>query len=241
MLYIGFGDGGEHGDPYNNSQNLNTLLGSILRINIDGGDPYSIPIDNPFYGQKNKRGEIFCYGLRNPWRFSFDRITNDLIIGDVGQNKWEEVNWNTWNEAKGANYGWKIMEADHCFNPEEFCDTLGLTMPIHEYPNNAAYLRILMGMDESEATGCSVTGGYVFRGNKASSFYGTYIFGDYCTGRIWAFKKQKNKITKFQNIGKELKKTSKDLPLLISSFGEDSSGKLYVVDYLGSVFKFATR
>ena len=241
MLYIGFGDGGKHGDPYNNSQDLNTLLGSILRINIDGGDPYSIPIDNPFYGQKNKRGEIFCYGLRNPWRFSFDRITNDLIIGDVGQNKWEEVNWNTWNEAKGANYGWKIMEADHCFNPEEFCDTLGLTMPIHEYPNNAAYLRILMGMNESEATGCSVTGGYVFRGNKASSFYGTYIFGDYCTGRIWAFKKQKNKITKFQNIRKELKKTSEDLPLLISSFGEDSSGKLYVVDYLGSVFKFATR
>lgn len=241
MLYIGFGDGGKHGDPYNNSQDLNTLLGSILRINIDGGDPYSIPIDNPFYGQKNKRGEIFCYGLRNPWRFSFDRITNDLIIGDVGQNKWEEVNWNTWNEAKGANYGWKIMEADHCFNPEEFCDTLGLTMPIHEYPNNAAYLRILMGMNESETTGCSVTGGYVFRGNKASSFYGTYIFGDYCTGRIWAFKKQKNKITKFQNIRKELKKTSEDLPLLISSFGEDSSGKLYVVDYLGSVFKFATR
>lgn len=241
MLYVGFGDGGKHGDPYNNSQNLNSLLGSILRINIDEGDPYSIPIDNPFYGQKNKRGEIFCYGLRNPWRFSFDRITNDLLIGDVGQNKWEEVNWNTWSEAKGANYGWKIMEADHCFEPEEFCDTLGLTMPIHEYPNNAAYMRILMGMDESEATGCSVTGGYVFRGNKASSFYGTYIFGDYCTGRIWAFKKQKNKRINFQNIRKELKKTSKDLPLFISSFGEDSSGKLYVVDYLGSVFKFVTR
>jgi len=241
MLYIGFGDGGKHGDPYNNSQNLNTLLGSILRIDVDKGDPYSIPKDNPFYGQKNKRGEIFCYGLRNPWRFSFDRITNDLLIGDVGQNKWEEINWDTWDEAKGANYGWKIMEADHCFDPEEFCDTLGLTMPIHEYPNNAAYMRILMGMDESEATGCSVTGGYVFRGNKTSSFYGTYIFGDYCTGRIWAFKKQKNKMIGFQNIRKELKKTSKDLPLFISSFGEDSSGELYVVDYLGSVFKFITR
>ena len=241
MLYIGFGDGGKHGDPYNNSQNLNTLLGSILRIDVDKGDPYSIPKDNPFYGQKNKRGEIFCYGLRNPWRFSFDRITNDLLIGDVGQNKWEEINWDTWDEAKGANYGWKIMEADHCFDPEEFCDTLGLTLPIHEYPNNAAYMRILMGMDESEATGCSVTGGYVFRGNKTSSFYGTYIFGDYCTGRIWAFKKQKNKMIGFQNIRKELKKTSKDLPLFISSFGEDSSGELYVVDYLGSVFKFITR
>ncbi len=241
MLYIGLGDGGKNNDPYNNSQNLNTLLGSILRINVDSGDPYSIPVDNPFYGQKNKKGEIFCYGLRNPWRFSFDRLTNDLIIGDVGQNKWEEVNWNTWNEAKGANYGWKIMEGNHCFDTEEFCDTSGLIMPIHEYPNNAAYIHILMGMDESETTGCSVTGGYVFRGNIESSFYGAYIFGDYCTGRIWAFNKKGNRRSNFKNIRKELKKSSNDLPLIISSFGEDSSGKLYVVDYSGSIFKLVTR
>lgn len=241
MLYIGLGDGGKNNDPYNNSQNLNTLLGSILRINVDSGDPYSIPVDNPFYGQKNKKGEIFCYGLRNPWRFSFDRLTNDLIIGDVGQNKWEEVNWNTWNEAKGANYGWKIMEGNHCFDTEEFCDTSSLMMPIHEYPNNAAYIHILMGMDESETTGCSVTGGYVFRGNIESSFYGAYIFGDYCTGRIWAFNKKGNRRSNFKNIRKELKKSSKDLPLIISSFGEDSSGKLYVVDYSGSIFKLVTR
>lgn len=241
MLYIGFGDGGSSGDPLNNSQDLNTFLGSILRIDVDNGSPYQIPPDNPFFGKKGKKGEIFCYGLRNPWRFSFDRETNDLLIGDVGQNKWEEVNWNTWNEANGANYGWKIMEADHCFNPEDFCDTSGLSMPIHTYPNNAAYMRILMGMDESEATGCSVTGGYVYRGNKKSSFWGTYIFGDYCTGRIWAFNYDNGKVSNFQNIRKKLKKNSEDLPLFISSFGEDSSGELYVVDYLGSIYKFIMR
>lgn len=241
MLYIAFGDGGKSGDPYNNSQDLNTFLGSILRIDVDNGEPYSIPKDNPFYNQKNKKGEIFCYGLRNPWRFSFDRVTSDLLIGDVGQNKWEEVNWNTWNDAKGANYGWRIMEADHCFNPEDFCDTTGLIMPVHEYPNNAAYMRILMGMDESEATGCSVTGGYVYRGNKNSSLWGTYIFGDYCTGRIWAFKYKNGKILNFQNIRKKLKKNSKDIPLFIASFGEDNSGELYVVDYLGTIYKFITN
>ena len=241
MLYIAFGDGGKSGDPYNNSQDLNTFLGSILRIDVDNGEPYSIPKDNPFYNQKNKKGEIFCYGLRNPWRFSFDRVTSDLLIGDVGQNKWEEVNWNTWNDAKGANYGWRIMEADHCFNPEDFCDTTGLIMPVHEYPNNAAYMRILMGMDESEATGCSVTGGYVYRGNKNSSLWGTYIFGDYCTGRIWAFKYKNGEISNFQNIRKKLKKNSKDIPLFIASFGEDNSGELYVVDYLGTIYKFITN
>ena len=241
MLYIGFGDGGKSGDPFNNSQDLNTFLGSILRIDIDNGNPYQIPPDNPFYGQEGKKGEIFCYGLRNPWRFSFDRVTNDLLIGDVGQNKWEEVNWNTWDESKGANYGWRIMEADHCFNPEDFCDTSGLSMPIHTYPNNAAYMRILMGMDESEATGCSVTGGYVYRGNKKSSFWGTYIFGDYCTGRIWAFNYDEGKVSNFQNIRKKIKINSEELPLFISSFGEDSSGELYVVDYLGSVHKFIMR
>ena len=241
MLYIGFGDGGKSGDPFNNSQNLNTFLGSILRVDVDNGNPYQIPSDNPFYEQEGRKGEIFCYGLRNPWRFSFDRETNDLLIGDVGQNKWEEVNWNTWSKAKGANFGWRTMEADHCFNPEDFCDTSGLSMPIHTYPNNAAYMRILMGMDESEATGCSVTGGYVYRGRKKSSFWGTYIFGDYCTGRIWAFDYNKGKVSNFQNIRKKLKRNSENLPLFISSFGEDSSGELYVVDYLGSIYKFIMR
>ena len=241
MLYIGFGDGGKWGDPYNNSQDLKTLLGAILRINVDKGDPYTIPPDNPFFNDTGKRSEIFCYGLRNPWRFSFDRETSDLIIGDVGQNLWEEINWLTWDESLGANFGWRTMEGNHCYDPEEFCDTTGLIMPVFEYPNNASYMKILIGMDEREATGCSVTGGYVYRGNNNPDLWGTYIFGDYCTGRIWSFKLKNGKPTKFKNLRPELKKHSRDVPLFISSFGEDSSGELYVVDYLGAVYKFVSN
>lgn len=241
MLYIGFGDGGKWGDPYNNSQDLKTLLGAILRINVDKGDPYTIPPDNPFFNDTGKRSEIFCYGLRNPWRFSFDRETSDLFIGDVGQNLWEEINWLTWDESLGANFGWRTMEGNHCYDPEEFCDTTGLIMPVFEYPNNASYMKILIGMDEREATGCSVTGGYVYRGNNNPDLWGTYIFGDYCTGRIWSFKLKNGKPTKFKNLRPELKKHSRDVPLFISSFGEDSSGELYVVDYLGAVYKFISN
>ena len=241
MLYIGFGDGGKWGDPYNNSQDLKTLFGAILRINVDMGDPYTIPPDNPFFNDTGKRSEIFCYGLRNPWRFSFDRETSDLIIGDVGQNLWEEINWLTWDESLGANFGWRTMEGNHCYDPEEFCDTTGLIMPVFEYPNNASYMKILIGMDEREATGCSVTGGYVYRGNNNPDLWGTYIFGDYCTGRIWSFKLKNGKPTKFKNLRPELKKHSRDVPLFISSFGEDSSGELYVVDYLGAVYKFISN
>ena len=241
MLYIGFGDGGKWGDPYNNSQDLKTLLGAILRINVDKGDPYTIPPDNPFFNDIGKRSEIFCYGLRNPWRFSFDRETSDLFIGDVGQNLWEEINWLTWDESLGANFGWRTMEGNHCYDPEEFCDTTGLIMPVFEYPNNASYMKILIGMDEREATGCSVTGGYVYRGNNNPDLWGTYIFGDYCTGRIWSFKLKNGKPTKFKNLRPELKKHSRDVPLFISSFGEDSSGELYVVDYLGAVYKFISN
>lgn len=240
MLYIGFGDGGSSGDPYNNSQNTSTLLGTILRIDVNKGNPYSIPIDNPFYNDPDPKvkKEIWAYGLRNPWRFSFDRETNDLLIGDVGQNLWEEINWNSWEESRGANYGWRTMEANHCFNPEDFCDTTGLVKPVHEYPNNAAYMKILIGMDESESTGCSVTGGYVYRGHNNPNLYGTYIFGDYCTGRIWSFKLNENKPVQFRNLRQEIKKHTKNVPLFISSFGEDSSGELYVVDYLGAIYRF---
>ena len=241
MLYVGLGDGGKWGDPFNNSQDLSTLLGSILRIDIDNGDPYAVPIDNPFFGQKNKKEEIFCYGLRHPWRFSFDRETNDIIIGDVGQDLWEEISWTSWEESKGGNFGWRTMEANHCYNPEEFCDTTGLIMPVHEYPNNAAYMKILIGMDDKEATGCSVTGGYVYRGKNIQNLWGTYVFGDYCTGRIWSFKLENGKPTAFKNLRVEIKKNSKNIPLFISSFGEDNSGELYVVDYLGAVYKFISK
>jgi len=241
FLYIGLGDGGKWGDPFNNAQDTNTLLGSILRIDINNGEPYSIPKDNPFIGQDYRKEEIFCYGLRNPWRFSFDRKTNDLIIGDVGQDLWEEINWTSWEESRGGNFGWRTMEANHCYNPEDFCDTTGLIMPVHEYPNNAAYMKILIGMDDKEATGCSVTGGYVYRGKNIQHLRGTYIFGDYCTGRIWSFKLRDGKPTAFTNVRKEVKRNSKDVPMFISSFGEDNSGELYVVDYLGAVYKFISK
>ena len=241
FLYIGLGDGGKWGDPFNNAQDLNTLLGSILRIDIDNGEPYSIPKDNPFLGQGYKKEEIFCYGLRNPWRFSFDRETNDLIIGDVGQDLWEEINWTSWEESRGGNFGWRTMEANHCYNPEDFCDTTGLIMPVHEYPNNAAYMKILIGMDDKEATGCSVTGGYVYRGKDIQHLWGTYIFGDYCTGRVWSFKLRDGKPTAFTNVRKEIKRNSKNVPIFISSFGEDNFGELYVVDYLGAVYKFISK
>ena len=141
MLYISFGDGGVWPDSENNPQNLANLYGSILRINIDDGDPYSIPSDNPFFGQYYKRSEIFCYGLQNPFRFSFDRLNNNLIIGDVSQESWEEVNWNSWQDTKGANFGWDIMEGKHCYDSESFCDTTGLILPVYEYPNNVSYMK----------------------------------------------------------------------------------------------------
>ncbi len=240
MLYIGFGDGGKYGDPYNHSQNTKTLLGALLRIDVNRPGPYGIPIDNPFYNESDKsiKKEIWSYGLRNPWRFSFDRDTQDLLLGDVGLNLWEEINWTTWEDSRGANFGWRTMEGNHCYSPEDFCDTTGLIMPVHEYPNNAAYMKILIGMDESESKGCSVTGGYVYRGKENPSLVGTYIFGDYCTGRIWSFKLQDGKPYQFRNLRREIKKHTKNVPLFISSFGEDSLGELYVVDYLGSIYKF---
>ncbi len=241
FLYIGLGDGGSTGDPYNNSQDLNTLLGSILRIDIDRGNPYSIPKDNPFFNHNNKKEEIFCYGLRNPWRFSFDHNNNDIIIGDVGKNIWEEIHWSSWEDAKGGNYGWRVMEGNHCHNPEDFCDTTGLIMPVHEYPNNASFIKKLIGMNNKEASGCSVTGGYVYRGEKIRQLQGVYVFGDYCTGRIWSLKFNGEKATSFKNLHQDLKKNSKEMPLVISSFGEDSSGELYVVDYLGAIYKFISK
>ena len=241
FLYIGLGDGGSTGDPYNNSQNLNTLLGSILRIDIDRGNPYSIPKDNPFFSHNNKKEEIFCYGLRNPWRFSFDRSNNDIIIGDVGKNIWEEIHWSSWEDAKGGNYGWRVMEGNHCHDPEDFCDTTGLIMPVHEYPNNAAFIKKLIGMNNEEASGCSVTGGYVYRGEKIRQLQGVYVFGDYCMGRIWSLKFNGEKAASFKNLHQDLKKNSKEMPLVISSFGEDSSGELYVVDYLGAIYKFISK
>jgi glucose/arabinose dehydrogenase len=211
-LYIGLGDGGSAGDPQGNGQNLGTLLGSILRIDVSGlsapGD-YEIPADNPFVGTEDARAEIWAYGLRNPWRFSFDPETGLLWAGDVGQNLWEEIDIIT----KGANYGWNIMEGFHCYSPSTGCNQSGLTLPVVEY-------------DHSQ--GCSVTGGYVYRGDQMASLQGYYIYGDYCSGNIWALAYDGNAVT--ENI------LLVDSDLSITSFGVDLAGNLYILDRQGGIY-----
>jgi glucose/arabinose dehydrogenase len=214
MLYIGFGDGGSGGDPMNNGQRLDTLLGKLLRIDVDGGTPYRVPPENPFAGRAGARGEIWAYGLRNPWRFSFDRTTGRLFVGDVGQNRLEEVDI----VERGKNYGWRIMEGTSCYDPASGCNREGLVLPIAEYEHSA---------------GCSVTGGYVYRGNRISGIAGRYLFGDYCSGRIWALTETgNNRWTMTQLLSTELR---------ISSFGEDAAGEVYVVDHSGSVYLLTAR
>ncbi len=210
MLYIGLGDGGSVGDPLNNGQRLDTLWGKVLRIDVDGATPYAVPPDNPFVGTPNARGEIWAYGLRNPWRYAFDRCDGRLFLADVGQSSWEEVDIIT----KGGNYGWRIMEGNHCFNPPEGCDPTGLTPPIAEY---------------SHSLGCSVTGGYVYRGRRNPNLVGRYIFGDYCSGLIWA-------LTETQPDQWDMTQLL-DSSLAISSFGEDERGNVYVVDHNGVVYR----
>lgn len=215
-LYLGIGDGGRGGDPWNNAQNLETFLGKMLRIDVNQAKGYSIPKDNPFVGKQKILTEIWSYGLRNPWRHSFDRVTGDMWIADVGQNKWEEINWQAANSKGGENYAWRLMEGKHCFLPKKDCQ-------------NAKYGKLVKPVAEYEhKQGCSVTGGYVYRGQEINEIQGKYIFGDFCTGTIWVIDKEKNFAMQ------ELMKTE----LNISSFGEDATGELYVIDYRGKVFKF---
>jgi glucose/arabinose dehydrogenase len=212
-LYIGLGDGGSAGDPEGNGQNLGTLLGSILRIDVSElsqpGD-YEIPADNPFVDTTGARAEIWALGLRNPWRFSFDSQTGLLWAGDVGQGSWEEIDI----IAKGANYGWNIMEGLHCYSPASGCDQSGLTLPIAEY-------------DHSQGR-CSVTGGYVYRGDQIPSLQGYYIYGDYCSGGIWALAYDGNVVTENMLLTES--------GLSITSFGEDLAGNLYILDRQGGIY-----
>lgn len=203
-LYVGVGDGGSSGDPSNNGQNINALLGKLLRLDVDGGSPYGVPASNPFVGVAGL-DEIWAYGLRNPWRFSFDRATGDLWIGDVGQGTWEEVDFQPAASEGGENYGWRLMEGAHCYNPPSDCNDGSLVLPVHEY---------------SHASGnCSITGGYRYRGS-IPQLAGLYIFGDYCTGRIWAYNPGTDTATQIladQILGN------------ILSFAEDAAGELYVL------------
>lgn len=169
FLYIALGDGGAGGDPENRGQNLQELLGKLLRIDVDRGALYAIPSDNPF-ATSGGRPEIYAWGFRNPWRFSFDRLTGQLWAGDVGQNKWEEIDI----VQLGGNYGWRIMEGTHCYAPPVGCPTKGLIGPVAEYQN--------------DGTRCSIIGGYVYRGSGTSTLQGTYVYGDFCSGEIFGLR-----------------------------------------------------
>jgi len=214
FLYAGTGDGGAGGDPPNNAQNTNVLLGKLLRIDVDTSMPYATPPGNPFATGVGGRPEIWAYGLRNPWRFSFDRENGDLWIGDVGQNEWEEIDLQTATSIGGQNYGWRHMEGTHCFNPFSNCQTPALVLPVAEY---------------SHADGCSVTGGYRYRGSSFRRMQGLYFYGDYCSGTIWMLSQQPN--------GSFASREVLSTNLSISSFGEDANGELYVADLAGAIYQ----
>jgi glucose/arabinose dehydrogenase len=206
-LYVGMGDGGSGGDPQRNGQNKTALLGKVLRIDVSDRTKYRVPSDNPF-AAGGGRGEIWAYGLRNPWRFSFDTATGALWLGDVGQNAWEEIDV----VSRGANYGWNIMEATHCYASS--CSAAGLTLPVFEYGHDL---------------GCSVTGGFVDRG-AAPDLRGVYMFGDYCSGRIWGLRYDGGVVASAQIA---------TAGFSIGSFAQDRAGEVYVLQYgsAGGIYK----
>jgi glucose/arabinose dehydrogenase len=216
FLYIALGDGGSGGDPLGNGQNKQALLGKILRVDVNsstGGLPYGIPADNPF-ANSGGAPEVFAYGFRNPWRFSFDTAGGTLFAGDVGQDSFEEVDI----VQKGLNYGWNTMEGTHCFSPSSGCNMAGLTLPINDY---------------GRGQGATVIGGFVYRGSTTPALVGAYVFGDFISGRIWGLRQNSSggwDRTQLAATGKA-----------ISSFGRDESNELYVVDYSGPVFKLAVQ
>lgn len=216
-LYVGMGDGGSGGDPQGNGQNPATLLGALLRLDVDQATDaaqYGIPTDNPFVADAAKLPEIWATGLRNPWRFSFDRTTGDLLIADVGQNQWEEVNFLPAGSPGGSNFGWNIMEGTHCYD-RNTCDQTGLVLPVIDYRH--------------EQGRCSITGGYVYRGSQFPTLGGVYFFGDYCSGEIWGMTAGEDGRFSAQVLYRS--------PSRIASFGEDAAGELYVVDISGGIYQ----
>lgn len=220
-LYIGFGDGGSAGDPGNRAQSRSTLLGKLLRIDVNrrtGSLPYGIPATNPYVGRSGL-DQIWAYGLRNPWGFSFDRGTGDLWIGDVGQNAWEEVDRalavRGRNAGRGLNFGWRVMEGAHCYLPSSGCTRTGKTLPLTEYGHSAGR--------------CSITGGHVYRGRAYPDLVGAYLFGDYCSGEIWYVDRGAARgVTP---------RRAQDTNASITSFGEDQAGELYLTDAAGTLYR----
>lgn len=218
-MYIGLGDGEDPGDPHENSQNPNTMLGSILRIDVDGGDPYAIPEDNPFVGSDDGLDEIWAYGLRNPWRFSFDPVTGDMYMVDVGQWAVESVYVQPADSQGGENYGWPILEGDECWEAEE-CDKEGLEMPAVTYDN--------------PDQGCAIIGGYTYHGASHPALEGIYFFGDWCSGNIWGM---------VEDDGEWVKEILIETDLMINAFGVDHAGEIYVLDFEegGGVFRITAN
>jgi glucose/arabinose dehydrogenase len=214
FLYASTGDGGSGGDPQNNAQNGRTMLGKILRLDVNATDKgnYGIPADNPFVGNTTFNPEIYAYGLRNPWKISFDMQTNQLLAADVGQNKREEINLIT----KGGNYGWRIKEGVDCYLPSSNCSATGLSEPVYDY--------------SQENGDKSITGGYVYRGSAVPSLQGKYIYGDYVSGRVWALEFTGSKAG---NNSLLLEKTG-----ALSTFGQDANGEVYFANYTtGKIMK----
>jgi len=218
MLWIGLGDGGSRGDPLGNGQSVRTLLGKLLRIDVDHGDLYDIPSDNPF-AAGGGLPEIWAYGLRNPWRFTFDRLTGDIYIGDVGQNEWEEIDFLPADLAgMPANFGWNLREGTHPYQDAGAGAVLNFIEPIFEYQHDP---------------GCSVTGGEVYRGKTLPAFYGIYLFGDYCSGTIWGL------MQKGPNDWQA--ETLFNTNFNISSFGLDENGEVYVLDLNTGLYRLEAR
>ena len=213
-LYVGTGDGGSFSeggdgsgdDPENRAQRLDTLLGKILRIDVDHGDPYAIPPSNPYINVADARNEIWARGLKNPWRFTFDRMTGDLYISDVGRDRWEEINFQAHDSPGGENYGWRIMEGPACFYISHDCN-----------PDGAF---ILPAIQYSHKEGCAVIGGYVYRGKRMPALPGSYLYADFCTGKIWGASRGKE--------GVWASRLLLDSDYMVTSFGEDDEGELYV-------------
>jgi len=218
-LYIGLGDGGAAGDPQGNGQDTSTLLGSILRINVSQAgpeNPYAIPPDNPFAAdspETDGRGEIWAYGLRNPWRFSFDRETGALWAGDVGQNRWEEIDL----IERGGNYGWNVLEGNHCFRPSDNCQRDGMAPPVWEYP--------------LDGEPCSVIGGYIYRGSAIPWLKGAYVYGDYCSGQVFGLRHSDSKSIGHRQLA--------DAGVRIMSFAQDNNGELYLLSQKSGIFRLS--
>ncbi len=218
-LYIGLGDGGSGGDPMDNAQDLSVLLGKMLRIDPrpDGGRPYDIPPDNPFVDRAGARPEIWALGLRNPWRYSFDRETGDLWIGDVGQSAWEEVDLQPAGSSGGENYGWNLREGAHPYEGGE--QPPGAIDPVFEYPHGAG--------------GCVVTGGFVYRGEAIPDLVGAYVVADFCLGTLEALRVQDGRVVGRRSLGPVVS--------MLSSFGEDAAGELYAMSLEGGLFRLGSR